>query len=291
MYRSPEVLPYDPKYPPLIINLSPILHQCLTTQGFDDRLIDEIKSFVCLLRMNAVQYKYTNKEHEQLTWCHTSSRKRTFSAKFGPRDIFQVFRACKNGEIQINTSTPLAKELLFVQGRPHDNGVEIFFRGHRREKSKCTAPASGLPRRWGRPQRFPVSDEEDDFGVTNLFQLSSFSRSDTSSTETYSKDLTCYVVDAHIVFVEDRNYTYAGKHGDYDQERSVEFHASSLTDDLISLLNNGLASLMKQIAMNPQELPEGCLLKLLTKHIGEERWNLNLIFDLKQSYSRDDDSW
>eukprot|EP00493_Phyllostaurus_siculus_P025130 UN25474 len=73
--------------------------------------------------MDAVKYKYTDKEHKQLTWCHTSSRKRVFSATFGPRGSFQVFQACKNGEIKINTNTPLAKELLDVQ----DNGVEIFF--------------------------------------------------------------------------------------------------------------------------------------------------------------------
>jgi len=290
--RSPEVIPYDPKCPPVIINLSPILHHCLTLQGFDDRLIDEIKSFVCLLRMDAVKYKYTDKEHKQLTWCHTSSRKRVFSATFGPRGSFQVFQACKNGEIKINTNTPLAKELLDVQ----DNGVEIFFRSHKQEKSRCTTSASGTARSRRRRRRFLGSDDddsdEDGFGVTNLFQLNSFYRSDTSSTTKSSRCLKCYVVDARIVFVEERNYTYAGKHGDWEQERSVDFHASSLTEDLISILNDGLATLMKQIAMNPQDLPvrKGCLLKLLTKHIGEERWNLQHIFDLKQSYEQDEDS-
>ena len=53
----------------------------------------------------------------------TKSRIFFIEATFGPRDIFKVFRACEDGEIQINTDTPLAKELLDVQ----DNGVEIFF--------------------------------------------------------------------------------------------------------------------------------------------------------------------
>lgn len=274
--RSVEDLPYDPKNPPVIIDLSPIVYQCLTTQGFNDRLVEEIKSFVCLFRMPEAQYKYNNTEHKQLTWCQASLKKRSFSAKFGPRDIFTVFRANEDGQIQINTNTPLAKELLDVQ----DNGLEICFRGQKRERRKY----------WYDEDGGTCTDEDDDIDVRNhshLFELSSYRKSDTSSTTTYAKCLKCFIVYPHIVFVEERNYTYAGKHGDYEETCCVEFHACSLTDDLISMLNNGLANLMKQISEKSEDLPRararGSLLSLLTGHINEKRCNLECIFELEQS--------
>lgn len=264
--RSVRNIPYDPKNPPVISNLSHIVHQCLTTQGFDDRLVAEITSLVCLFRMPAAQYKYNKTDHEQLTWCRAKLEERSFSATFGPKDIFTVFHANKDGEIQIHTDKPLAKELLDVQ----DNGVEIFLRGQKRQSSKR-------------------SSGEDVKNHSHLFELRSFYKRDVKSTSTSSKCLNCFVVHGHIVFVDEQNDTYVGNHGDYDESCCVEFHAASLTDDLISMLNDGLANLMNQVSENSEDLPKGRLLNLLEKHIDEERWNLECIFDLKQSYSCDEE--
>lgn len=255
--RSSEDLKYDPKIPPVIHNLATIVHHCLMSQGFDDRLIEEIKCFVCLFRMPEARYKYSTRDHKQLTWCHTSSRNQSFSAAFGPRDIFKVVRANRNGEIQIKTETPLAKELLDVQ----DNGEEIFLRGGTE-----------------------VTEH------SHLFQLRSSYRSETSSIETYKKCLNVFIVYPHIVFVEEQNFTYAGKHGDWEEDFSAGFYACSVSDNLIAMLNNGLANLMKQIAEKPEDLPRGSLLKLLTGHIHDERWNLDCIFALEQNYEDDDES-
>jgi len=265
--RSGEDLKYDPKIPPVIHNLATIVHRCLTSQGFGDRLIEEIKCFVCLFRMPEARYKYSTNDHKQLTWCH-------FSAAFGPQKIFTVFRANRDGDIQIKTETPLAKELLHVQ----DNGEEIFLRGHNWEK-----------KRWSSDEE-DDSDENEGTEVTNhshLFQLRSYYRSETSSTP-YSKCLNVFIVYPHIVFVEEGNYTYAGKHGDCEEGCSVGFYASSVSDNLIAMLNNGVANLMKQIAEKCEDLPKGSLLSLLTGHIHDERWNLDCIFALEQNYECDE---
>eukprot|EP00493_Phyllostaurus_siculus_P026934 UN27280 len=221
--------------------------------------------------MAEARYKYSTRDHKQLTWCHSSSKKRSFSADFGPRKTFTVFRANRYGDIQIKTETPLAKELLRVQ----DNGEKIFLRGRNWKKKR------------------PLSDEEDDSDEneaieatshSHLFQLGSYNRSETSSTTTSSKCLNVFIVYPHIVFVDERKYTYAGKHGDYDENYSIGFYACSVSDNVIAMLNNGVANMMKQIAEKCEDLPKGSLLSLLTGHIHDERWNLDCIFALEQNY-------
>lgn len=162
------------------------------------------------------------------------------------------------------------------------------------EKRKFRGIQRHCRRRRANEDLVSYDTDEDDINHSHLFDLFSYYKSCTSSTTTYSTRLNCYILySSHIIFVEKRSYSYAGKHGDYELECGVKFHTCSLTDDLISTLNKGLANLMKKVSDKSEDLPrKRSLLELLKGYVDEERWNLECIFELKQSYEcgSDDDS-
>jgi len=268
--------PYDPKNPPVINNISPMISMCLTAQGFNDRVIEEIKSFVACHWMADASYEYDDRDCKSFGSGYSTRqvvKEKSFSARFGPNSSYSIFSNTQRGSIEIKLETPLAQELLDIQR----NGMNIVFKGKRQ----------------GGKWRYSRNDPDvDTKNYSHLFRLYKHRSCETSSKDEDNTWLTCFIVRQYVVLCEEDTTSYAGKHiGDYSETLQLNIYACPLTDALIQAFNNGLAKWMEAIAGPPISLPYG-LLSGLKDYIGEEHWQFKRIFQVVKKYSdSDDDSW
>lgn len=261
--------PYDPKNPPVINNISPIISMCLTAQGFDDRVIEEIKSFVACYWMADASYEYADRDCESFGSGYSIRsivKEKSFVAWFGPSNSYTIFRSTERGSTEIKLETPLAQELLDIQ----ENGMDIVFKGKRQ----------------GGEWRCSYNDDSDDDtqNYSSLFRLYGHHSCETSSKDETNFTLKCFIVRNYVVLCNECTDSDAGKWGDYSETFELDIYACPLTDDLIQAFNNGLAKWMERIAGPPASIPYG-LLSGLQIYTGEEHWKFEKIFQAVKSYS------
>jgi len=310
--------PHDPKNPPIIWNISPILNKCFCSKGFNDTLIAEIEGFIFLCSTPKAHYEYhdnNTKQYGDGMMARYTSHSYSFSADFGDCEIHTLFRGEKNGKHTVVHSTKLASELLDIQ----EGGLKIALRTITQKDDNSSDCLETVHSKSLHQAATPWGDSDDDFfdfcfneepqtdfmpakathsdkvfdskldliNHNHLFHIRFFEKVETSGEDRSTERLRCFVMGTTILLFAHGNSECISKRDDYNEWNHVRCYACPLTDKLIQDLNSALANLLDHIAESPKNMKYKSPLNLLQKYIGKEHWQLELIYDLKTEYHRD----